>query len=356
MGLSRRVPGGQGSLVGRAFALALSLAVAPLATAGDRTCADAYFGVTGEPDRVEAYACFDELRRGTGDPERSVDFPVPPHLPLVVMRLNGEGAERDAGVAAALLREWRDASAGAEEQRLQLTRLVLERQSGLGAAKPPRIELCGLAGDDAYRRACRSVEDRRFQARQDRWRRALAEDVSPAARAELGALWFALAGYRTAERERLEQAAPLERDSDEHLGRWDERVLADFERAVEALLRGPDPPAGDAVTAEQRRVAEEALRLAVDRDRDERAAAFRAYARALPDAREDYERRARRYDDAARTAHAAWERYRDAWVVVVRAQAEEEANAAERSARAHLARQRERVLASREQPASAAGS
>lgn len=283
-----------------------------------------------------------------------MDFPVPPHLPLVVMRLNGEGAERDAGVAAALLREWRDARAGAEEQRLQLTRLVLERQSGLAASEPPRIELCALAGDDAYRRACRAVEDRRFQSRQDRWRRALAEDVSPAARAELGALWFALTGYRAAERERLELAAPLERDSDEQLGRWDERVLADFERAVDALLRGSDAPPDD-VTAEQLRGVEEALRLSVQRDRDERAAAFRAYARALPDAREDYERRGRRYDEAARTAHAAWERYRDAWVVVVRAQAEGEANVVERGARAHLARQRERALASPERPASAAG-
>lgn len=297
-----------------------------------RSCSDAYFGVSAPADRAEAYRCFDALRAEAGAAPVP-DLGVSPYAPLVVLRLGGAGVPEDLDEAAALLREWREREQAPSEQRLYLTRVVLERRSGLATDRKAPIRLCELPGGESFQSACANAKRGRDEREREALVARLGEGLTEPARTGLAGVSFSFSGYRAAEEERVRRLEVLA-GAEEDLEAQDPSapLEAGFEEALRRVLELDEDPAP--APAEDAGGAEARLQQAIRDDRDRRQKEFLAYGRALPDARDRYERAARSYDEAARTATAAWARYRDAWLHLVALMKAEEGEEKGRDARA----------------------
>lgn len=298
-----------------------------------RDCEDLYFGYGGAPDLEAAYACL-QAELDEGAPRD----PLGVYAPMVLMRLNGRGVPVDLKEASRLLSAWRNVEPRASEQRLYLQRVVLERQSGLGATDPSPIEFCALPADAPFEARCAEIRKRRREGERERALRGLMEHVPEAARPSLRGLIFAFDGYVDQELERSARAQAL-RDSTEVVAAQHARVQSHFDEVVREVL--VERELSEASRADVSRK-EGALDRAFEADRTERRAAFVAYEKALPDSAARYARFRREYDQAARQSQAAWRRYRDAWVVAARLGAAEssKADAAEAAVRILLVEQR----------------
>lgn len=306
------------------------------AAGAGRACDDLYFGYTGAPDSAAAYRCFEDGRSDAGDP-------LGRYAPMVLMRLDGDGVAVDLDEATALLDAWKAADPTPSRLRLHLRRVVLERRAGLGDAEPETLELCSLPADAALEARCDEIQRRRDEARHARHVHGIAARLPEAARAELPRVTVAFGGYADLEAERVERGGVLDDDVDDAVARHRTRVQTQFDRVVREVVVERTLTAASPVEAS--RVERDAAR-AFEADRRERATGFEVYEDALPDSAAAYERHRRRYDEVARQAEASWQRYRDAWVAVARATAENEADAtrAEASVRSLLARQRAALL------------
>ncbi len=308
-----------------------------------RGCLDLYFGYTAAPDYEAAYACFDAQRhRSTSSLAPTRDW-LGRYGPMMVMRLNGQGVCVDLEEAAILLNEWQAADPARSEQRLFLKRVLLERRAGLGPVPAAALEFCGLPADAAFTVRCTEIQRRREEGGRARYVGRVREQVPEAAKPKLPGLLLALGGYAEREAERIERAKVLDDDAQEATDRQRGLVQGHFDLALRRLLIDGELESTTSVKASRRG---RELERVYQQDRRERAAGFKAYERALPDSAPTYERYRRRYDDSAQRSHAAWKRYRDAWIGVVEATVDgASARAeAEASVRVLLTRQRSREL------------
>lgn len=307
------------------------------ARATERPCEDLYFGYAGAPDYEAAYACLDAER------ERAATVLLSPtrdglslYGPLILMRLNGRGVEVDLPEASALLAEWGAAEPSPSKQQLYLKRVILERRSGLGGGDAGLLELCDLPGGASFEARCAEIERRREESQQASDMHGHLGRIPEAARPKLQAVIFAFRGYADREAERVERAATLDDDADARVASQRARAQSNFDIVVREALLEASMPAATAVEASR---AERAVERRYAEDRRQVEAEFEAYEKALPESADEYERYRRRYETSATQTQAAWKRYRDAWVDVVRA-ASDDPNEAEASLRVLLAEQR----------------